>query len=254
MILHVNHIPPGGPEQGILAERSADIVRTLLGLVADGVIEPRLVPSLRVHLDWIQYKANFREPVLVRRAADRSGGALALAELAVDLRRIEPATLPARRSPGPSAAPRSPPLEEGPAGGVALETWTPVRDSAIWRFNRLFWQRAGDWERDPAAGFEAALPERPIRRQRSGAVADSVADFWTLLLDLEKRGQLPAEVFALEIGVGSGTRAAFWLDRFTRSTRRARPGSIRGSGSSWATIRCPRSTARWARSPRTGTS
>src|SRR5262245_33613715 len=93
MILHVNHIVPGGPEQAVLAERGADIVRMLLGLVGDGAIEPRLVPSLRVHLDWIQYKANFREPVLVRRAADRSGGPLALAELAVDLRRVDPTAL-----------------------------------------------------------------------------------------------------------------------------------------------------------------
>jgi hypothetical protein len=212
MILHVNHIPPGGPEQGILAERSADIVRTLLGLVADGVIEPRLVPSLRVHLDWIQYKANFREPVLVRRAADRSGGALALAELAVDLRRVDPATLGEALARALRGA--ADPLEEGPAGGVALETWTPVRDSVIWRFNRLFWQRVGDWEAASGRRFEEALPSGQSDARRPDAVADSVADFWTLLRDLEKRGQLPAEVFALEIGVGSGQRAALWLDRF----------------------------------------
>ncbi len=45
-------------------------------------------------------------------------------------------------------------------------------------------------------------------------MADGVADFWTLLVELDKRGQLPAEIFALEIGVGSGTRAGLWLDRF----------------------------------------
>lgn len=212
MILHVNHIPPGGPEQGILAERSADIVRTLLGLVADGVIEPRLVPSLRVHLDWIQYKANFREPVLVRRAADRSGGALALAELAVDLRRVDPAALGEALARALRGA--ADPLEEGPAGAVALETWTPIRDSVIWRFNRLFWQRVGDWEAASGRRFEEALPSGQSDARRPDAVADSVADFWTLLRDLEKRGQLPAEVFALEIGVGSGQRAALWLDRF----------------------------------------
>jgi len=41
-----------------------------------------------------------------------------------------------------------------------------------------------------------------------------VGEFWTLLVELDKRGQLPAEIFAIEIGVGSGTRAALWLDRF----------------------------------------
>ena len=206
MILHVNHIAPGGPEQAVIAERGADIVRTLLGLISDGAIEPRLVPSLRVHLDWIQYKANFREPVLVRRAADRSGGPLALAELAVDLRRVEPTTLGAAllRALGGAAEP----LEEVPAGGVALEAWVPVRDSVIWRFNRLFWQRVGDWEAASGRRFEEALPSGQSDACRPDAVADAVADFWTLLRDLEKRGQLPPEIFALEIGVGSGQRAA----------------------------------------------
>jgi hypothetical protein len=41
-----------------------------------------------------------------------------------------------------------------------------------------------------------------------------VAEFWTLLREMDKRGQLPAEIFALEIGVGTGGRAALWLDRF----------------------------------------
>ena len=212
MILHVNHIAPSGPETAALAERGADIVRTLLGLVAEGAIDPRLVPSLRVHLDWIQYRANFREPVLVRHAADRSGGALALAELAVDLRRAEPAALGGAlaRALGTAADPS----EEAPAGVTLLEGWTPIRDSVIWRFNRLFWQRVADWEAASGRRFEEALPSGKSDASRPEAVADAVADFWTLLRDLEKKGQLPAEVFALEIGVGSGQRAALWLDRF----------------------------------------
>jgi len=212
MILHVNHIAPGGPEHATIAERGADIVRTLLGRIADGAIDPRLIPSLRVHLDWIQYKANFREPVLVRRAADRSGGPLALAELAVDLRRVEPATLGDALARALGSA--SDPPEDDPAGATLLETWTPVRDSVIWRFNRLFWQRVADWEAAAGRRFEEALPSGRSDASHPEAVADAVADFWTLLRDLEKKGQLPAEVFALEIGVGSGQRAALWLDRF----------------------------------------
>src|SRR5437016_5061714 len=52
---------------------------------------------------------------------------------------------------------------------------------------------------------------RPSFRE---AIADAVADFWTLLRDLEMRNQLPPELFVLEIGVGTGARAAQWLDRF----------------------------------------
>src|SRR5215470_6342683 len=173
MILHVNHIAPGGPEQDTLAERGAGIVRTLLGLVADGVIDQRLVPSLRVHLDWIQYKANFREPVLVRRAADRSGGPLALAELAVDLRRVEPAALDAALHQALAGVGSDAP-DVAPDGAPPLEAWTPIRDSVIWRFNRLFWQRVADWEAASGRRFEEALPSGRSDASHLEAVQDSV--------------------------------------------------------------------------------
>ena len=63
MIIHVNHMGPGGTGPASVDARAAEVVRTLLGLVAAGHGDPRLLPSLRVHLDWIQYRANFREPV-----------------------------------------------------------------------------------------------------------------------------------------------------------------------------------------------
>ena len=88
MILHVNHLQPGQ------AGRAGEVVGALLALVEHGRVDLRLLPGLRVHLDWIQYRSNFREPVTVRRAADLAGEPLALAEVAVDLRRAEP------RAPG----------------------------------------------------------------------------------------------------------------------------------------------------------
>jgi hypothetical protein len=100
------------------------------------------------------------------------------------------------------------------AGRHYLEAWVPVRDSVIWRFNRLFWQRVGDWETASGRTFEQALPSGQSDANQPEAIADAVADFWTLLRDLDKRGQPPAEIFVVEIGVGSGTRAARWLDRF----------------------------------------
>jgi hypothetical protein len=213
MIIHVNHMEPAGAGPGVVDARAAEVVRTLLALVAAGHGDPRALPGLRVHLDWIQYRANFREPVIVRRATDPSGGPLSLAELAVDLRRLEPDALGEmlRLALGGVGADAPEGLPDGPA---VLEAWTPIRDSMIWRFNRLFWQRVADWEAASGRRFEEALPSGRSDASRPEAVADSVADFWTLLRDLEKKGQLPAEVFALEIGVGSGQRAALWLDRF----------------------------------------
>jgi hypothetical protein len=166
---------------------------------------------LRVHLDWVQYRGNFREALTVRRATDGRGEPMALAELAVDLRqtvteRLRDDLIRALISMRPEAA------DHG--ARVWLDDFIAVRDSVIWRFNRLFWQRLGEWERAAGRSFEQALPSGRSDANHREAVADSVADFWTLLRDLDKRGQLPPEIFALEIGVGSGTRAALWLDRF----------------------------------------
>jgi hypothetical protein len=205
VILHVNHL-----QKGLSAPASA-LVAALLTLVEDGRVDGRLLAALRVHLDWIQYRANFREPVSVRRATDADGRPLTLAELAVDLRRADPAAFAdmLARALGTMA-----PFAEPPRGDVEIQPFTALRDSVIWRFNTLFWQRVGDWESATGRGFEQALPTGRSDANDGEAVTDSVADFWTLLVDLDKRGQLPAEIFALEIGVGSGTRAALWLDRF----------------------------------------
>ena len=44
-----------------------------MSLVEEGVLDARLAPSLRIHLDWIQYKTNFRDPVIVRRTTESAG-------------------------------------------------------------------------------------------------------------------------------------------------------------------------------------
>ena len=205
MIVHINHLQPGQ------AAKAGEVVAALLGLVERGRIDRQLLPDLHVHLDWIQYRSNFREVVTLRRAADRAGDALALGEIAVDLRRIEPARLAEQLDRALHAVDAEADIEPG---GVWLDDWRPVRDSIIWRFNDLFWQRVSDWEAAAGRGFEAALPSGQSEANHPQAVADAVAEFWTLLRELDKRGGLPAEIFALELGVGSGVRAGLWLDRF----------------------------------------
>ncbi|HYS19261.1 MAG TPA: hypothetical protein VET45_20215 [Candidatus Binatia bacterium] len=205
MIIHLNFLPkPGDTGAG-------EVVAALFALLDQGRIDPELLPRLRLHLDWLQYKANFREPVTVRHAADARGERMALAELAIDVRRARPERLIADLG----AAVASLGVDTREADGrVGLEDWAPLGASLIWQFNRLFWQRLADWERVAGRGFEAALPSGRSDANDPAAVADAVADFWTLLVELDKRGQLPPEIFALEIGVGTGTRAGLWLDRF----------------------------------------
>src|SRR5262245_57387029 len=139
MILHLNHIGPGGPASPALGERAGEVVRMLLALVEEGGVDARLLSGLHVHLDWIQYPGNFREPVTVRRATDPRGAGPPLAEVALDLRRVEPAALRETLAAALRGACEEAGLEpaDGP-GRLYLDGWTPLRDSLIWRFNRLF--------------------------------------------------------------------------------------------------------------------
>jgi hypothetical protein len=94
-----------------------------------------------------------------------------------------------------------------------------MRSSIIWTFNALFWQYLGVWERASGKGYEAALPSGVSDGHNPAAIADNVSDFWNRLKDMEKQNQLPPEFFILEIGVGTGERAARWLDLFLELDR-----------------------------------
>ena len=216
MIVHINHISqskkPKGNQRSPQSELASLVTGSLMSLVEDGVLDARLAPSLRIHLDWIQYKTNFRDPVIVRRTTNPQGQTLPLAEIAIDLRQADAAKLPdelARAVKNIGGAP-----EANGYNHLYLDEFKPYRDCMIWPFNRLFWRHLGDWEAMSGKGFEASLPGGQSDANHPQAVSDAVADFWTLLRDLENRNQLPAEIVGLEIGVGSGARAAAWLDRF----------------------------------------
>ncbi|MFI5057203.1 MAG: hypothetical protein ACHQLQ_03385 [Candidatus Acidiferrales bacterium] len=99
-------------------------------------------------------------------------------------------------------------------GQLILEDFRSFRDSIAWGFNRLYWHRLPDWEQFTGRSYQQALPGGKSDANHPAAIADCVADFWTLLRDLDNRKQLPEEIFILEIGVGMGTRSGLWLDRF----------------------------------------
>jgi hypothetical protein len=204
MILHVNHIPP---KQTALA---ASVVSTLVTAACEGQAPARILENLNVHLEWLQYKTNFREAITLRRAT-RGEEVLPWFEVGVDLRQVRPDSLKEEfvnvltDAADPAASLRK---------RVYLEPFTTVRSGLIWRFNNMFWQHLPLWESASGHGFEKALPGGTSDANHPEAIADAVADFWTLLKDLDSHNQLPAEIFALEIGVGTGARACAWLDRF----------------------------------------
>jgi hypothetical protein len=212
VIVHINHIATA-KKKSQLGDLASLVTGSLVNLVEDGILDSRIAPSLRIHLDWIQYKTNFRDPVMIRRTTNPEGQPLALAEIAIDLRQADPSQLPTQLAHAVRTVPVGPQttLDER---RVYLDHFRPYRDCMIWDFNRLFWTRLADWEAASGRGFEAALPSGKSDANHPEAVADSVTEFWTLLHDLDARKQLPPEILALEIGVGTGMRARAWMDGF----------------------------------------
>ena len=93
MIVHFNQslqtTRTGSQGSQTFAELSGRVVESLATLMQQGHIDEQLLSTLRIHLDWIQYRANFRDPVSVRRAVDGHARSLPLAEIAIDLRQVD---------------------------------------------------------------------------------------------------------------------------------------------------------------------
>src|SRR5262245_35905962 len=81
MILHVNHVPQ---KQTALA---SGVASTLVTVGGEGQVPADVLENLNVHIEWLQYKTNFREPLCVRRAM-RGHEVLPWFELGVDLRQV----------------------------------------------------------------------------------------------------------------------------------------------------------------------
>jgi hypothetical protein len=207
MILQLNHL------QGKAAGATQEVIETLYAMLAEGHIEPNEFARLRIQLDWLQYKKNFREVVLITPDKEPSGVAAPILHIQVDTRQVVPGCLkPEMMRAMIRQRPRRgmEPAEEN----LPLEDFKPFRSSIAWDFNRLYWHRLKEWEVATGQGYEKALPGGQSDANHPDAVADGVADFWTLVRDLDAKKQLPPEIFLMEIGVGTGQRCGLFLDRF----------------------------------------
>jgi len=205
MIIQINHL-----QKNPAAGAARDLIETMFGLVEEGRLEPSQLARLRIQLDWIQYKNSFRERVMVVPCVSPRDEETAPLDIHVDTRQAGQESLRADLL----KAILHPPPGDTVDGRIALEEFCSFRSSIAWDFNRLYWHKLADWEKATGRSYEQALPGGKSDATHPAAIADGVADFWTLLKDMEKDGQLPPEIFVLEIGVGMGIRAALWLDCF----------------------------------------
>jgi hypothetical protein len=178
----------------------------------------------RVVCDWIQYKANFRETVMVRPviAADGpSATSVAGYELAVDLRRCaRPETdVDAEVAAALSAAVH---VTRGTGSGdlVWMEPWVPGSLSCVWRFNALYWQALAAWEKTTGKNYEQTLPGGESDARNSAAAREVILDLFSNWDELASRRALPEQLYVIELGVGNGGQARTWLDEFVELDRR----------------------------------
>ncbi len=208
MILNLNHL------HGKSAAANAQgVVETLYGLLAEGLIEQSQFARLRIQLDWIQYKQNFREVVSVAENRDERGEQTMM-DIHVDTRQVVPGCLRPEILRAMARARSSDSEREAAQDRIVLEDFKSFRNSIAWQFNGLYWRKLNDWEQSTGKGYEQALPGGQSDGHQPEAVAAAAADFWKLLDDMESKKQLPAEIFLLEIGVGSGAHCSMWLNQF----------------------------------------
>src|SRR5579863_9358406 len=187
--------------------RESAAARSALGPIIEAVCaSPADLARLRVVCDWIQYKQNFREPVVSRPFGTAD------TEIAVDLRRCADA------SPEDLETSIKHALEE--PSGLALEPWVAGRDSCIWRFNALYWQALSDWEQATGKEYEQSLPGGESDARNTEAARELILELFRIWDDLNARRALPAELYVLELGVGNGSQARTWLDEFVQLDRR----------------------------------
>jgi hypothetical protein len=178
---------------------------------------------LAATLEWVQYRKNFRAPVMVRpfrRTPDSSNGVEGpLAEIAIDARRAKDmdraelvATITDRLQ---KALGIIPDVHEC----VHLESWVRPSKSVMWSFNRAYWRHLASWDETFQKDYAAALP---------GGVSDGTnPEFWGAEVErfmdtldrLDAWSELPDEIHVLELGVGDGEQALVWLDTFAAACR-----------------------------------
>ena len=192
--------------------------------------------ATRVVCDWIQYKANFRDTVMVRPVLPADGAvSVAGYELAVDLRRC---ARPETDVAGEVTAALSDAVHVtggtgfgvgGPRGGeqgggagdrVWLEPWVPGSASCVWRFNAMYWQALAAWEKTTGKEYEQTLPGGESDGRNSAAAREVILDLFSSWDELASRRALPEELYVIELGVGNGGQARTWLDEFAELDRR----------------------------------
>jgi hypothetical protein len=190
---------------------------TILPALAEATDAPDLDHArLAAVLDWVQYRENFRAPVMVRPFGREPGSADEgpLAEIAIDVRRAkdiphdELVTQIADRLR--KALGIVPDVHEC----IHLEEWVRPSKSVVWSFNRSYWRHLAAWDETFQKDYASALPGGVSDGTNPAFWAEQIDAFMDTLDRLNEWSELPDEIHVLEFGVGDGQQAKVWLDTF----------------------------------------
>jgi hypothetical protein len=192
------------PIEKLRGEGAIDVGHALSPVIDALCREDVDLANVRVVCDWIQYRNNFREPVVARPILDHG------LEVAVDVRRAAEVDL----GQATGAA-----LHSNGTDRIHLEDWTPARSSCIWQFNALYWSALAAWEEATGQEYERTLPGGSSDARNLAGVHELIEDLFAVWDDLTARNALPDELYVLELGVGNGNQAKTWLEEFERLDR-----------------------------------
>jgi hypothetical protein len=170
-------------------------------------------------LDWVQYRKNFRAPVMVRpfgrKAGERRGPDRGpLAEIAIDVRRAKDMAYAELVTQIADRLSKALGLIPDVHECIHLEDWVRPSKSVMWSFNRSYWRHLGAWDETFQKDYASSLPGGVSDGTNPAFWSEQIRTFLRTLDRLEQWSELPDEIYVLELGVGDGQQAEVWLDAF----------------------------------------
>lgn len=173
-------------------------------------------------LDWVQYRRNFRAPVMARsfgRQPDQSAreADVPLAEIAIDVRRAKDLPYETLVRDIVDRLSKAVGLIADVHECIHLEEWVRPSKSVIWSFNQAYWRHLAAWDTTFKKDYAQALPGGESDGTNTAFWRDQIATFMHTLDRLDEWSELPEHIHVLEFGVGDGRQAEVWLDQFSHA-------------------------------------
>ena len=178
-------------------------------------------------LDWVQYRRNFRAPVMVRPFGREAGvqppADGPLAEIAIDVRRAKDMDYRHLVTEIVDRLSKALGIVPDVHECIHLEQWVRPSKSVMWSFNRSYWRHLAAWDETFQKDYASALPGGVSDGTNREFWNDQIDSFMATLDRLEEWSELPEEIHVMEFGVGDGQQAKVLARRVRRGVPRPRP-------------------------------